>query len=104
MEQQEIEDKEWHRIQEVIVGTFRLCECQRKIKSIVDALYSIYVNLDKGMPYQFTGAEWLLIGMMDKSSDMVTHGINMEYPILNRDHEFWKWIIEIKDSPYLKDN
>ena len=104
MTEQEIADKEWHKIQDVIVGTFRLCECQRKIKSIVDDLYQIYQKLDVGDFDHFTGAEYLLIGMMDKSSDLVTHGINIEYPILNRDAEFWKWIIEVKDSPYLIDN
>lgn len=103
MEQQEIEHNEWKKIQEVITGTFRICECQRKIKTIVDNLYEICVKLDE-RNFTFTGTEWLLIAMMDKSSNLVTHGINCEYPILNKEDIFWQWIVEVKDSPYLKDN
>jgi len=98
-----IEHEEWQRIADVITSTFKICSCQRKIKTIVDNLYEIYVKLDE-RKFEFTGAEWLIIAMMDKSSNLVVHGINCEYPMLNKDEPFWKWIVEIKNSPYLKDN
>lgn len=103
MTQEQIEYEEWKKIQKIITGTFRICECQRKIKTIVDNLYQVYLKLDD-RDFSFTGTEWLLIAMMDQSSDMITHGINCEYPILNKDDPFWLWLLEIKDSPYLKDN
>mgnify|MGYP001573488685 CR=1 FL=1 len=52
----------------------------------------------------FTGAEWLLIALMDKNSTAITHGINCEYPILYDDDPFWIWMLEAHDNPNLEDN
>lgn len=94
---------EWHKIGNKLTGYFKICQCQRKLKTIVDNLVSIYEKL-KERDFNFTGAEWLLIAMMDRSSDAITHGTNCEYPILQEDDPFWKWLLEIKDNPYLEDN
>lgn len=96
---------EWHKIGNKLTSYFGICSCQRKLKTIVDSLYSIYKKLDTDeLTFEFTGTEWLIIALLDANTDAITHGTNCEYPILNRDHEFWKWIIEIKDNVNLEDN
>lgn len=99
----EEELKEWHKIGDKLTGYFRICSCQRKLKTIVDNLVSIH---DKCIVrnFDFTGTEWLIIAMMDRNSNAISHGVNCEYPILNQDDPFWTWIMEIKDSPHLTDN
>lgn len=101
-------DEEWHKIGDKLTGYFGICPCQRKIKSIIDNLYSIYKkNIDAyeiGTPRDFTGAEWLIIALMDKNGTAITHGTNCEYPMIDKENPFWEWILEVKDSPYLKDN
>ena len=94
---------EWHKIRDKLTNYFNICPCQRKIKSIIISLVSIH---DKciASDYNFTGAEWLLIAIMDSKSTAIVHGINCEYPILMHEDPFWKWVMEVKDSPYLKDN
>ena len=100
--------KSWHEIGDELTSKFNICGCQRKLKTIVDNLYSIYQKLitfqDTGDDLDFTGAEWLLVAMIDKNTKAITHGVNCEYPIINQDDEFWKWVIETKDNPNLKDN
>lgn len=93
----------WDEIGETLTIKFNICSCQRKLKSIVDNMYSIYIRLEE-RNFTFTGAEWLIIAMMDKNSDAVSHGVNSEYPILMKHHEFWEWIIAVKDNPNLSDN
>lgn len=96
--------KEWHKIGDKLTDYFGICNCQRKLKSIIDDLYIIYLKLKTRNFEMFTGNEWLLIALLDKNSTAVTHGINCEYPILNEEDELWKFILEVKDSPYLEDN
>lgn len=102
-------NEEWHKIGNKLTAYFGICNCQRKLKSIIDNLYSIYDKCnrayeDTDCKRDFTGAEWLLIAILDRHSDLITHGTNCEYPIINKDNWFWQWIIEIKDSPSLNDN
>jgi hypothetical protein len=102
-----VDSKEWCKIGDKLTNYFGICGCQRKLKSIIDNLYSIYDKCDYDSPnhkFEFTGAEWLLIAILDRSSNAITHGINCEYPILNKEDEFWKWILEVKDNPNLEDN
>ncbi len=94
---------EWHKIGNKLTAMFNICSCQRKLKTIIDNLYSIYVRLEN-KDFNFTGSEWLIIAMIDKHTDAICHGTNCEYPILNKDNKLWKFIIEVKDSPYLEDN
>ena len=94
---------EWHKIGDKLTGFFGICGCQRKLKTIVDNLHSIYVKIDE-RTFDFTGAEWLLIAIMDKDGRLICHGVNCEYPMLNRGHEFWEWILKVKDDPVLEDN
>lgn len=104
----EININEWHKIGDTLTSYFGICNCQRKLKSIIDNLYSIYEKCNGAHEgtheRNFTGAEWLVIAMLDKNSNSVTHGTNCEYPIINKEDEFWKWIIETKDNPNLEDN
>ncbi len=104
----EIDTKEWHKIGNKLTMYFGICSCQRKIKSIIDNLYSIYEKCndatENGTKLNFSGAEWLIIAMMDRSSDAITHGINCEYPTIIKDDDFWQWILEVKDNPNLEDN
>lgn len=104
----EVDLKEWHKIGDHLCAIFRICSCQRKLKTIVDNLYSIYTKLETfqndRVPLDFTGAEWLLVAMIDKNTEAITHGTNCEYPILNKDNELWKWVIEVKNNPNLEDN
>ncbi len=101
------EDEEWHKIGDKLTDIFKICPCQRKLKSIIDNLYYIYqkcidaYKLDT--PRDFTGAEWLLIALLDRNG-IILHGTNCEYPIIIEDHPFWIWILEVKESPYLSDN
>lgn len=103
MTQEEIELKEWHKIGDTLTEYFGICGCQRKLKTIVDNLHSIYIKL-KAEDFNFTGAEWLLIALIEKQSTAITHGVNCEYPIIMENDHLWKWVVETKDSPYLKDN
>ncbi len=98
-----VDNKEWHRIGDELCRIFNICSCQRKLKTIIDNLYSIYLRLEK-RDFTFTGTEWLIIAMIDRNSDAITHGINCEYPILNKDNYIWKFIIESYNNPNLEDN
>jgi aspartate oxidase len=95
---------EWHKIGNTLSDYFGICRCQRKLKTIVDNLVSIYEKCNSTDENNFTGAEWLIIALMDRNTNAITHGTNCEYPIINKEDEFWKWILEVKDSPYLEDN
>ena len=57
----------------------------------------IQVNLKDGTEKTFN----CFIG---ENEVAITHGINCEYPIINKDDEFWQWIGEVKDNPNLEDN
>jgi len=100
--------EEWHEIGDKLTGYFNICSCQRKIKTIVDNLLSIKQKcndaFENGTERNFTGAEWLLIAIIDKNSDAISHGINCEYPIIINDDPLWLWLEEIKDNPNLVDD
>lgn len=107
----EIDTQEWHKIGDYLTSYFKICSCQRKLKTIVDNLYEIYLKLkdyrENNTPLEFTGAEWLVLATLDAMyplKDAICHGINCEYPILLEDSEFWKWVIETKGNPNLEDN
>lgn len=104
----DIEEESWHEISEKLANYFQICSCQRKIKSIVDNLLAIKKKCidayELDTPRDFTGAEWLIIAQLDSFSNSVTHGINCEYPIINKHDEFWVWLDKIKDNKNLIDN
>lgn len=63
----EIDDIEWNKIRVDLTNYFGICSCQRKIKTIVDNLVSIKEKcLNRN--YDFTGAEWLVLALMDRNS------------------------------------
>ena len=104
----EVDTKEWHKIGDKLTAYFGICGCQRKLKTIVDNLLSIRTKCldayELGKPRDFTGAEWLVLAIMEKNSNAVAHGVNCEYPIIINDDPFWQWLDEIKDNPNLEDN
>src|SRR5688572_32878637 len=103
-------DMTWKQINLVVTECVGIGGCQRKLKSIVDNLHSMYtrcIGANEGThEREFTGAEWLLIAIIEKhgKGEMITHGTNCEYPIIMKDHWFWKWLREVKDNPELSDN
>jgi len=103
-----VDNKEWHKIGNILTYYFGICRCQRKLKSIVDDLVRIKQKCidanDLGTPRDFTGAEWLLIAIIESKSDAITHGTNCEYPIIMREDPFWKWLDKVKNNPNLEDN
>lgn len=93
----------WGQINKKLTSFMGICSCQRKLKSIINGLALIYEKGQTG-EYPFDGNEWLLIALLEKHpDDIVTHGINCEYPIF-REHAFWDWVLETKDNPNLSDN
>lgn len=98
-----VDAKRWNEISETLTEYFQICSCQRKIKSIVDNLAEIKDKCER-RDFNFTGAEWLLIAIMDARSHAVAHGINCEYPIIRSSDDFWQFIDSVKDDPNLEDN
>jgi len=97
---------EWHKIGDKLCAFLKICACQRKLKSIVEVLVRIKEKGEKG-DHGWTAEEYLILAMLD-SRDLITHGINCEYPIIlhmnGQQEDFWEWLEKIKDSPYLEDN
>lgn len=93
----------WENIQYRLTNTFEICHCQRKIKTIVGNLVSIKDKCTSGV-YDLTGAEWLLVAIMDSRDLGIMHGINCEYPIIDNTHILWRYIDLVKDNPNLEDN
>ena len=95
---------EWHKIGDELTSMFKICGCQRKLKTIIDNLYDIYIKL-QAKEFNFTGAEWLLLALIDKHfPSNLCHGINCEYPIILEDGILWQFILRVKDNPCLEDN
>jgi len=93
----------WKNIGYRLTKYFGICPCQRKLKTIVNNLVSIKEKC-VSREYGFTGAEWLLIAIMDQKGCGIVHGINCEYPIINQEDIFWRYIDLVKDNPNLEDN
>lgn len=95
--------KEWHKIGYKLCGYLKICSCQRKLKSFVTILANIYSKKEYlRTGEEFTGEEYMILAMLD-SLNLIVHGTNCEYPII-LENEFWDFINEVKDSPYLEDN
>ena len=99
----ELNSREWHKIGDKLTSYFGICHCQRKLRSIILNLVSIKEKCIK-RDFNFTGAEWLLIAIIEKNSNLITHGINCDHPIINENDPFWIWIDEVKNNPNLEDN
>ena len=94
---------EWHRIGNKLCKYLQICSCQRKLKSFVDILIKIWNKRDYLQTGEtFTAEEYLILANLD-AVNLIVHGTNCEYPIII-ENEFWIWLNEIKDSPYLEDN
>lgn len=93
--------KKWHEIGNKLTHYLGICSCQRKLKSIVDVLVTIY-NKSKTNESEWTSEEYLIIALLD-SKNLITHGVNIEYPIIV-DNEFWQWINSVKNDVNLEDN
>lgn len=92
----------WKQINRKLTSYFEICRCQRKLKSIVDSLLLIREKCNN-QEFEFTGSEWLLLALLEKHS-LITHGVNCEYPIIEEDQDFWKWLLILKNNPNLIDN
>lgn len=92
----------WKEISYKLVNYFGICNCQRKIRTIILDLHRIKTKC-LNSDYSFSGSEWLLLAIME-SNDLVTHGINCEYPIINETDPFWVWVDEVISNPSLEDN
>ena len=108
-------NEEWEEINAKLTSFLGICGCQRKLKSIVDVLVIIY---DKGQmgEHNWTPEEYLILAMLDKCN-LITHGVNCEYPIIidmngstpfgigqEERCDFWEWINIVKNNPNLTDN
>lgn len=102
--------KEWHKIGDTLCRYLKICSCQRKLKSIVDELWFIYqeeekFREDRDYERKYTGSDWLLWAMIDsRTTGIVYHGVNCEYPIVYTESEFWQFIKEAVNNPNLEDN
>lgn len=79
-----------------------ICACQRKLKSFVSILNEIHTKIVNKDWKSLTPHEHVICALLD-SKGLLTHGVNMEYPLLDK-KEFWEWVVSIKDSPHLEDN
>lgn len=104
----EIINESWDAISIKLTSYFNICSCQRKLKTIVDNLLSIRkkcLDADNlGTPRDFTGAEWLVLAILEQKHSSVTHGTNCEYPIIMENDPFWEWLDIVKNNPNLIDN
>lgn len=100
--------EEWHKIGNKLCNFLGICSCQRKLKSIVDVLVRIHekgTRTDETV-HNYTAEEYLILALLD-DKNLITHGVNCEYPIIlhiTKEEDFWEWVLKIKDSPYLEDN
>ena len=95
---------EWHKIGNKLTKELHICGCQRKLKSIIEVLNNIRDKHENGND-SYTGEEYLILALIDANTNkIITHGTNCEWPILTDLDGFWKWIREVRDSPYLEDN
>ncbi len=98
--------EEWHKIGYRLAYYLDICGCQRKLKSIVDILVHIDIKISN-QDWKALKAEELLITALLEKRGLLAHGTNCEYPIKSAQKfsiNFWNFIHEIKDSPYLEDN
>lgn len=99
-----VDNLEWHKIRDKLTTSLKICGCQRKLKFIIEALNNIREKHDNGNN-SYTGEEYLILALLDaNTSNLITHGINCEYPILRDMEGFWQWVKEVKDNPNLEDN
>ncbi len=91
----------WKSIRKTLTDYLQICGCQRKLKSIISVLSNIHYkinNENKG----FTDEEFLICALLHRAN-LLTHGINCEYPII-KNEEFWDWVLRTKDNANLENN
>jgi hypothetical protein len=94
---------DWKQLGRTLSHNLRICECQRKLRSIVLILMSIRAKCREGEHDSLTPEELFITSLLDRNgSELVTHGTNAEYPILTGD--LWDWLDEIWQNPNLEDN
>lgn len=84
--------KEQKVIEQKLSRWLGICHCQRKIKSIVTVLSNIKYKIEN-KEKSWTGEEYLIVALLD-SNGLITHGVNIEYPILAKE-DFWLFIDEL---------
>lgn len=94
--------EEWHKIGDKLTSYLGICNCQRKLESIVIILVRIEIKITNYDWSNFTKEELLITALLE-TKGLITHGSNCEYPFKGN-AEFWKWLDEIKYSEFLEDN
>lgn len=92
----------WHQMNKYLTTTLGICDCQKRIMSIVKSLAAIKGKILR-RELKFSANEVLIVAFLD-AKGLLTHGTNIEYPILDESNEFWVWIDKIKNDPNLEDN
>lgn len=92
-------NREWHDINHKLTEFLGICDCQRKLKSIVDILITIRDSLNTGR--KLTPEQLFICALLDGKA--FSHGINAEYPIIT-EIQFWDWLDNIKNDSNLEDN
>lgn len=95
---------EWNRLNRKLCSLLQICPCQRKLKSIVMILLSIYNKLIVMKWDELTPEELLICNLLDVNTEWITHGVNCEYPILKRGGELWDFVLSAQYNPALIDN
>ena len=86
----------------IICDTINVCSCNRYLDRIIIPLKKLIEKLIKYdgtndnihylAPNKCTDEELLLIALLDRRCNLITHGINIEYPIAMIDD--WKILLE----------
>jgi hypothetical protein len=99
---QKEKDAEWHLIGNQLSEYLNICNCQRKLKTIIDILLHIRQVCGDTEWEKLTKEELFITALLDNIG--FTHGSNAEYPIVDDSYPIWDFIDSIKDSPALEDN
>lgn len=71
-----------------LLNTLNVCNCNlRFAKEIRSELINIRDQC-RSKKWEFTDSQRLIIALLD-SAGALTHGVNIEYPILQVEEEFW---------------
>ena len=82
----EEEQDDDHRLAEML----GVCSCIRQMDDIKQALAEIRRKIRGPIsPSAFSPAEYLAVALLDQYTDVITHGTNIEYPILMKEEELW---------------
>jgi aspartate oxidase len=94
---------EWHRLGNTLSDYLGICRCQRKLMAIYRILTSIKDKCISNNWEELTYDELLICALLEQKN-IITHGTNCEYPIVNSAHPIWKFLEDEKDNENLVNN